>query len=79
VLGPVRADRSWRAHQQSVPDDGTKISEYAGMPRLFQYLKRAGVGTETSAYGIAGSANVVDLDRDAADVLREALCWPVAE
>lgn len=73
ITAELSSDRGWRAYQSSVPDDLHPITPFPSARRIFGYLKRAGLGTDTSAYGIGGSPEVVEIERIVTDALRKAL------
>lgn len=71
-------NRSW----QALPRRGrgtverVPITPFSRSTHLFTTMKRAGAGTETSAYGIGGSRRAVELERPIIVLLHDALSFP---
>lgn len=73
IVGDIEGDRSWRAFQTSVTEPAQPLTAFQKPARLFGYLKRAGLGFDSSGFGIGGSPKVLVVDREPADWFRDAL------
>lgn len=73
VLGDLAGDRGWHAFPTSTVEQRFQLTAFSKPARVFSYLKRSGLGFDSSGYGIGGSPNVVVLDREPSAWFREAL------
>jgi hypothetical protein len=69
--GERRAWTAWPLEQG--PTVRHPVTPIARGGHLFGTMKRAGAGTETSAYGIGGSSQAIEIERAMVQLLRDAL------
>ena len=74
------SERAWKAYAtHGTGSRAISITQFPNPQRLFGYLKRAGLGTDTGAYGVGGSPLAIELEGEAVALLRDALVATVPE
>jgi hypothetical protein len=72
VTANLPGEKGWKAFQTSVPDAHVSISRFDDSARVFGYLKRAGLGQESNAWGHSGAAEAIVIEHRVASWLRQA-------
>jgi hypothetical protein len=80
---PLRSngeEAGWYAQGRGLSDmPRVRLTTFANPDRVFGWLKRCGLATDTGAYGLGGSPSALEIDRTSALLLRDALVAALAD